>query len=136
MATEILILMAVCLIPQQYNAIANALISFACGMQVEAFRNLDGNPIVTTMCIGNLRSGTCYLDKFIQTKDKMCIKKASLYFAVILFFVIGAVVESILIGTFGEKALFLSVLLLGIAFILMLIRPTVEESDCNDFVGD
>lgn len=44
---------------------------------------------------------------------------------------IGAVLESILIRQFAEKALFLSVFLLGIAFILMSIHSNGEESSGN-----
>lgn len=54
---EAVILAAVAFIPLTQNILANSLISFACGIQVESFRKIRGNGIATTMCIGNIRSG-------------------------------------------------------------------------------
>ena len=50
---EALILAAVAFLPESANAVANAMTSFACGIQVESFRSIRGNSIATTMCIGN-----------------------------------------------------------------------------------
>ena len=59
--TEAVILAAVAFFPLSLNLPANALISFACGIQVESFRKIRGNSAATTMCIGNMRSGTQHL---------------------------------------------------------------------------
>lgn len=115
-AIEIIILSVVCFIPLTYNLAANSLISFACGIQLESFRKIQGNAIATTMCIGNLRSGTHFLNEYFCSGDKAALKKAGLYFAVIVCFVAGAVVESILLKGFFEKAILLSVLLLAVVF--------------------
>ena len=37
---------------------ANALVSFVCAMQVQTFRKVRGHAYASTMCIGNMRSGT------------------------------------------------------------------------------
>ena len=66
---EAVILAAVAFIPLTQNILANSLISFACGIQVESFRKIRGNGIATTMCIGNIRSGTQHLCQFIHSKD-------------------------------------------------------------------
>ncbi|WP_298579808.1 YoaK family protein, partial [uncultured Olegusella sp.] len=55
---EIVLLAIVTCLGSDYNLIANSLTSLACGMQVQAFRKLHGHAFATTMCIGNLRSGT------------------------------------------------------------------------------
>jgi len=124
---EFLVLLLVCWFPQSMNALANILISFVCGIQVESFRSVNGASVSTTMCIGNLRSGTYYLDKFFQTRRLDYLKKAGLYYSVILFFILGAVAESILIPPFSEKSLLLSVVLLIIVCLLM-IFPSDEPS--------
>lgn len=38
--------------------LANVIVSFVSAMQIESFRKFEGNPFSTTMCTGNLRSGT------------------------------------------------------------------------------
>lgn len=116
---ELLLLVSVNFIPTSLNPVANAFISLACGIQVESFRSLHGQSIATTMCIGNLRSGTFHLDHFLQKHDHRSLYQALLYFSMIFFFVLGAIIESYLIRFIFEKALFLSVLIIFISIILM-----------------
>lgn len=119
---EIVILFLASLLPQAQNAVANALISLACGLQVETFRAVRGNSIATTMCIGNLRSGLNHLTAFFQTRQQERLKKALIYFSVILAFILGAIIESALIRRFAERALYLSVGTLIVAFVLMFLH--------------
>ena len=55
---EIVMLGAVGFMPQELNMIANMMVSFSCAMQVQTFRKVHGYGYASTMCIGNLRSGT------------------------------------------------------------------------------
>ena len=57
-AIEIIILFVVGFIPHRYDMIATMLVSFSCSMQVQSFRKVNGYGYASTMCIGNLRSGT------------------------------------------------------------------------------
>ena len=122
---EIIILFFVSSFSQENNNIANALISFVCGVQVETFRAVKGNAIATTMCIGNLRSGIYNFDTYLQTKNKEYLEKAFIYLGTIFAFVIGAMIESVLIKNLAEKALYFSVGMLMAAFALM-IRSHVD----------
>ena len=54
---EILLLFLVGFLPDQFNLIANAMVSFSCAMQVQAFRKVNSFAFASTMCIGNIRSG-------------------------------------------------------------------------------
>ena len=55
-----IIILAVCgFIPSgKGNTFVNVMVSFVCSLQVETFRVINGNTVATTMCTGNLRSGT------------------------------------------------------------------------------
>ncbi len=121
--TETLILAAVALIPSAHPNIACALISFACGIQVESFRALRGNAVATTMCIGNLRAGAHYLGRFFSSRDRADARRAALYFGVIGAFVIGAVAESFLVRALGNIAILFSIALL-LAVNLLMVRKT------------
>ena len=90
LAFEIVILLAVGFIPINLNILANALVSFVAAMQVQTFRKLRGNAYASTMCIGNLRSGTEAFTGYLQTHDTEKLKKALYYFGIILFFGLGA----------------------------------------------
>ena len=116
---EAIILTVVAFMPELSDDVANALISFACGIQVQSFRAIRGNSIATTMCIGNFRSGTSNLDRFLFTKEKSYLRKSLLYYGIIVSFVAGAIIESALIRFLGRYAiLFSSALLLITLFIL------------------
>ena len=78
---EAIILTIVSFLPQSHNLLANSLTSLACGIQVESFRKIHGNGIATTMCIGNLRSGT-------QNKKEKLLKKG--FSITELFFALSA----------------------------------------------
>ena len=125
---EGIILVGVAFIPLDMNLIANSLTSFACGIQVESFRKIRGNGIATTMCIGNLRSGTQNLLYFISQKDKEDLSKAVLYYGIIVCFVTGAVIGNFFIHMFHERAILCCSVVLFFAFFLMFIDYEKDDA--------
>lgn len=119
-AIEAALLFAVSFMPTTTNLLANSLTSLACGMQVQAFRSLHGRPFATTMCIGNLRSGTQALVEFLHSRDGHELRSAVLYYFVIACFVAGAVLGSRLLGLWGLATIRVSCVMLAAAFIVML----------------
>ena len=99
---EIVILFAVGFIPQEYNMAATVLVSFACAMQVQTFRKVNGYSYASTMCIGNLRSGTAAFSMYLRDKRPEQLRQSLYYFGIILFFAIGA---GIGIGKIGGSAM-------------------------------
>ena len=69
-------LLSVGFMPQSMNLYANALVSFACAMQVLAFESIYGNDFASTMCIGNLRSGTEALCEYFHDKNPAVLRRA------------------------------------------------------------
>lgn len=118
-AVEAVILAGVCFFPQSMNLIANSLISLGCGIQLETFSKINGSAIATTMCIGNLRSGTENLCRYVSTRDAAAKKKAGLYFGIILSFTLGAIWGNFMVKWLGEYALFVCSALLLAAFFMM-----------------
>ncbi len=125
--TEAVILAAVAFIPLTLNLPANALISFACGIQVESFRKIRGNSIATTMCIGNIRSGTQNLCQFFHDRDREHLLSAALYYGIIACFVLGAVIGNMVIGIWHEKSILCCSALLLISFVIMFIDGERER---------
>ena len=116
---EAVILLSVSFIPQDFNLVANALTSLACGIQVESFRKIHGNGIATTMCIGNLRSGTAALSMYMRDKKKEQLRQAGYYFGVILAFAIGAGIGGVFSMLYGIHVIWISCGLLLVSFLLM-----------------
>lgn len=65
---EIIILFAVGFMPKSMDTVAAVIVSFSCAMQVQTFRKVRGYSYASTMCIGNLRSGTAALSGFIHER--------------------------------------------------------------------
>lgn len=120
--TEILILFGVGFIPLKWNIIATVLVSFSCAMQVQAFRKVRGYAYASTMCIGNMRSGTEALSAYIREKDPEQLKKAGYYFGIILFFAIGAGIGGNLSMKYGISVIWICCACLLISFCLMFVE--------------
>lgn len=116
---EILVLSTVAFISQKHNMLANALVSFACAMQVQSFRKVSGYPYASTMCIGNLRSGTDSFSVFLRNHERGALNKALHYYGIIFIFAIGAGLGGMLSNAIGIKSIFISSGLLLIALIMM-----------------
>ena len=124
---EILLLFAVGFLPHSLDLPADALVSFACAMQVQAFRKVEGYSFASTMCIGNLRSGVEALCACLRTGNQAAMRKAVHYFGVILLFALGAGLGSLCIPALGKRTIWLSCALLLISFCLMFIKEELED---------
>lgn len=116
---EIFLLFAVGFMPHSVDNIANALVSFVCALQVQTFHKVRGHAYASTMCIGNLRSGTEALVVYFRSHDKTVLKKSLTYFAVIFVFAVGAGIGSLITRLVGDKSIWICCLLLIISFMMM-----------------
>lgn len=119
LAAELLLLILVAFLPQQLNALANVLVSFICAMQVESFRKVNGNAFATTMCTGNLRSGTERLFLYFTTGEADHRHRAGQYYGIILCFVAGAALGALVSGWLGIRSVLAAGVFLLAAFLLM-----------------
>lgn len=116
---EGIVLFLVAFIPDTHHMIANAIIAFVCSLQVESFRKVEGNPYATTMCTGNLRSATELFYYYRKNKDPKALIKSMQYFCIIIFFIIGGCIGTILSKIFFLKAVLFSLILLIMVILLM-----------------
>ncbi|MEG0771559.1 MAG: YoaK family protein [Clostridia bacterium] len=118
---EITVLIFIAFLPttENFNMIANVLVSFVCSLQVQSFRTMHGNTFATTMCTGNLRSASEHLYSGISHKNKGDLKSALQYFGIIGFFILGGTIGAILSVIFLTPAVLFACVLLIIVFILM-----------------
>lgn len=135
LAAEILVLCCVGFLPLGggYDMLANVGVSFLCSIQVEAFRKVNGNALATTMCTGNLRSGTEQLYHYFRGRNPQGLRKGAVYFGIILFFVTGAVIGTLLTNLWKERAVLCCCVLLIAAFAAMFIRN--EECEEGESVS-
>lgn len=116
---EIIVLIIVGFMPAEMNMIANMIVSFSCAMQVQTFRKVHGYGYASTMCIGNLRSGTESLSQYLRDKNKESLYKALHFFGIILIFAIGAGLGGVLSGCLGIRTIWISSAILLAATVMM-----------------
>ena len=126
LACEIVMLAIAGLLPQSLNVVSNVLMSFACAMQVDSFRKFRGIPCATTMCIGNMRSGTELLCRYHITKDPELKRKSLHYYFIILVFAIGAAIGAVASQKFGNPAIWIAAGLMLLGFILMFVKEEIQ----------
>lgn len=118
---EIVILAAAVFIPEgPLDSLVNVMISFICSLQVHSFRRVHGHGIASTMCTGNLRSGTEALYHYMETRDPYFMHKYRCYYGIILAFIIGAVGGTAASNVFPEHALVCPIVVYIIAFFIMI----------------
>lgn len=126
LAFEIVMLAIAGLLPQSLNVVSNVLMSFACAMQVDSFRKFRGIPCATTMCIGNMRSGTELLCRYHITKDPELKRKSLHYYFIILVFAIGAAIGAVASQKLGNPAIWIAAGLMLLGFILMFVKEEIQ----------
>ena len=124
---EIIGLFISAFIPHKLDAVANALVSFVCAMQVQAFKKVHGYAYASTMCIGNIRSGTEAFHEYLVTKDKNFLSKSLEYFGLIFVFALGAGIGVLTAQHLGCYGILISCPLLIGAFISMLKSSFVKS---------
>ena len=123
---EIILLFLVGFLPATVDLLANAMVSFSCAMQVQAFRKVDGFAFASTMCIGNLRSGVEAMCMYHQTGDIQLRRKALRYYGVIILFAVGAGIGGVCVRLLALKTIWISCILLIIGFCMMFIKNEPE----------
>lgn len=118
---ECLVITIVAFLPLgRLDALANILISFTSAIQIESFRKFVGCACATTMCTGNLRSGTENLFQWFHSHNRTSLQKAFVYYGLIASFVVGAVLSAFLSIVWSGHVVLIACIPLLAAFSLML----------------
>lgn len=117
---EALLLCGVAALPQgTLDVVANILVAFVCALQVESFRKIHGATMATTMCTGNLRTGTELIFRYRQTRDGAVLHRGLTCHLINGFFVLGAISGSLLSDYLGQFTVLIFSGLLVVVFLLM-----------------
>ena len=126
---EIAILTIVGFMPESLNMAATVMVSFSCAMQVQAFRKVNGFAYASTMCIGNLRSGTDALSVYVRERKREQLIKAFHYSGIIFFFALGAGIGGNLSVSWGVHTIWVSSVILFISMGLMWYEKIGNSGD-------
>ncbi len=128
---EAMVLIAVGLLPakEEYNLIANTMVSFVCAMQMETFTKFENQVIATTVSTGNLRKAAEFVFKAAADHNKEDMKIAFMYIKIIALFVFGVVSGTYASDLLGIRSVWIAAGLLFIG-IVIITRKTqyIQES--------
>ncbi len=119
LCAETVLLFAVGFLPHSVDALANAIVSFVCAMQIQTFHKIRGHVYASTMCIGNLRAATESLCAYCRTHEPETLHASLTYFSIIAVFAAGAAAGSIAAARFGIPAIWVCCALLLVSFGMM-----------------
>lgn len=100
--------------PFQISQIA---INFICSMQYNTFRQAQGIPSATTFCTNHVRQiGVWIVKAFKNRKDKTYAKMLTHHIIMILCFILGGLISTILCNLFEGKAIWFTLIPLAVLF--------------------
>lgn len=134
LAAETAVLLCVMLIPEkeEFNIIANTLVSFVCALQMETFRSFEGQPYATVVSTGNLRKAAEYFLDGIIRKDSSLLKISRRYFLIVLLFIAGAFSGTLITNVFHTYAVLVPASLLIICHIIISVRYAAIKAKENE----
>jgi uncharacterized membrane protein YoaK (UPF0700 family) len=116
--------------------ITQVLINLICSMQYNTFRQAEGVPMATTFCTNHLRQVGIALCKAVRHPDENegYLRRVRLHFGMLVLFVAGGVCSTILCRLCQGKAIWGTLIPLGIVFFDLLYADIKTERDKLDVV--
>ena len=112
--------------------ISQIMINFIASMQYNTFRQAEGVPMATTFATNHIRQLGIGLAKEIlhrHSEDKSHRVKILRHFQMLIFFVLGAVVGTVFCNLLAGRAIWVTLLPLGIVFGAMLHADLTTEKN-------
>lgn len=115
--------------------ISQVTINFICSMQYNTFRQAQGIPMATTFCTNHLRQTGVAVVKTVKTHGgQESISKALNHTKMLMAFVAGGIISTVLCRYFLGKALWAALIPLSVVFFDLLYADRKTERDCLDRV--
>ena len=133
---EMLVVLALGFVPLSAPVqIAQVTINFVASMQYNTFRQAEGVPMATTFATNHIRQFGIGLAKEIshfRLEDKTHRKKLREHLAMLLFFLAGAIIGTLLCNLAEEKAIWATLLPLGVLLGIFLYADFVGEKNLKE----
>ena len=112
--------------------VTHVTVNFICSMQYNTFRQAEHIPMATTFCTNHIRQTGIYLTKWLRHKDAAHKHRFIVHITMLLAFVAGASVSTLLGHLLGSKAVWGATVLLLILFIDLCHADLTKEKDLMD----
>lgn len=135
-AIEMLVVVGLGFIPETAPVqISQVAINFIASMQYNTFRQAEGVPMATTFATNHIRQigiGLAKEIKHLHTKDKSHREKLLQHFEMLIFFLLGSVVGTVLCNFFVGKAIWATLIPLGVILCRLLHADLIIEKDMKE----
>ena len=111
------------------DQICQVTLNFICSMQFNTFRQNEGIPMATTFVTNHIRQFGSNLVKAIRDKDERAALRWKMHGSMILMFLIGGIISTVLCLLIGVKAIFGAVPILLYAFMRLLHADRTYERE-------
>jgi uncharacterized membrane protein YoaK (UPF0700 family) len=127
---EMVVVVFLGLLPEKAPVqISQVAINFICSMQYNTFRQARSIPMATTFCTNHWRQVAIAMTKAVRHRDRAQVLRMSRHLAMLLVFVVGGVISTVLCNLFLGKAIFVVLIPLMILFIDLLYADLRTERD-------
>jgi len=132
-AIEMLVVLGLGFVPESAPVqISQVAINFIASMQYNTFRQAEGVPMATTFATNHIRQIGIALAKeakHFHSKEKPHRRKLQQHVEMLMFFLIGAVIGTVLCNRYLGKAIWATLIPLGIIFCTLLHADLVTEKN-------
>lgn len=132
-AIEMLVVLGLGLVPESAPVqISQVAINFIASMQYNTFRQAEGIPMATTFATNHIRQIGVGLAKEVQhlhSENKSHREKLLQHFEMLLYFVGGSVVGTVLCNLFAGKAIWATLVPLGVVLCVFFHADLTTEKD-------
>ena len=126
LAAEIGILFIVGFLSGELDSLANSMMAFSCGMQVNTFRKFADINAATTMCVGNVRTIMHNLAGYHHTKAAVHKETSRTVLFIVVIFFIGALISGLFFSLMGLKTIWLSAAFLAVSLLILHMDPAIR----------
>ena len=127
---EIIVLLVIGFLPLSIPVqIVQVMINFICSMQYNTFRQAEGIPMATTFLTNHIRQIGVWLSKAMSKKEAEAWPRVWKHFRMVAAFLMGGIALTVVCPYLKEKAIWLALIPLVIAFVIMSRADMGAESE-------
>lgn len=113
-------------VPHQIVQVA---VNFLASMQYNTFRQAEGIPMATTFCTNHIRQVGVGVAKAIRKKDGVSLRRGLIHLGMVACFFVGAASLTSLCGVMEEKAIWLTMVPMGIVLVKLIRADLGSEHE-------
>ncbi len=114
------------------HQIVQVIINFLASMQYNTFRQAEGIPMATTFCTNHIRQVGVGFAKALRKKDSMALRRGLIHLGMVACFFVGAALLTSLCNAMAEKAIWVTMVPMGIVLVKLIRADLGSEHDALD----